>query len=402
LALGYLRKEEMNLDKIRAVHSFPIWLPQTQTWMYNQAKYLPGNVDVHVACEETRHLDQFAVPNIHNLKDISPLQYFWEMGLRKLRIRRKQNFLSSVISKTNADILHSHFGHIGWSNSRVAAYLSIRHIVTFYGTDVRMLPTRDQRWLYRYAELFDKADLFLCEGRHMAKELMGLGCRQEKIRIHHLGIDVETLPYRPRYLSDGEPLRVLIAANFREKKGIPYALEALAQLQRNMPVEITILGDAGPKLDSKREKRRILRTIERGRLKSRTRLLGYQPYSAFFDEAYKHHVFISPSVTASDGDTEGGAPVTLIEMIATGMPVISTIHCDIPEVVQYGMDDWLVNERDVTGLISKLEWLIDNKGNWNKFLTAGRGHVVEEFNAVRQGKRLAKIYEDTLGGCNEA
>ncbi len=65
--------------------------------------------------------------------------------------------------------------------------------------------------------------------------------------------------------------------------------------------------------------------------------MGYQPHSTLFAEAYRHHIFLSPSVTASTGDTEGGAPVSLIEMAATGMLIVSTTHCDIPEVIKHGV-----------------------------------------------------------------
>ncbi len=54
------------------------------------------------------------------------------------------------------------------------------------------------------------------------------------------------------------------------------------------------------------EKRRILDILEKNGMKSKTRLLGYQPYPVLFEQAYKHHIFLSPSVTAMDGDTEGG------------------------------------------------------------------------------------------------
>jgi colanic acid/amylovoran biosynthesis glycosyltransferase len=386
----------MTLDKIVAIHSFPVWLPQTQTWMFNQVKYLPDIVEVHVVCERTEHLEQFAVPNLHCLQKVSRFRYYWEKSLRKLHLRHARGFLTSIARKTGGHIIHSHFGHIGWTNLVIARQVKIRHVVTFYGADVTLLPTQDKRWLSRYRELFDKADLFLCEGPHMATRLIQLDCPKEKVMVHHLGIEIDTIPYKPRRWKNGEPLRVLIAASFREKKGIPYALEALSRLQHIVPVEITIIGDAGSERSSKKEKRRILEMIANNGLQLKTRLLGYQPYSAFFDEAYQHHVFISPSVTASDGDTEGGAPISLIEMMATGMPVVSTLHCDIPEVVRYGIDNWLVEERDVAGLVKKMQWLIENKDDWENFLLAGRRHVAREFNALQQGERLAKIYHDVF------
>ena len=112
------------------------------------------------------------------------------------------------------------------------------------------------------------------------------------------------------------PLRVLIAGSFREKKGIPYALEALGRLQQEIPLEITIIGDASERGEA--EKLQILDTIKTHNLWPKTRMLGYQPHAILLEEAYRHHIFLSPSVTASDGDTEGGLPVSIIEMAATG------------------------------------------------------------------------------------
>jgi len=386
----------MTPDKIVAIHSFPVWLPQTQTWMYNQVKYLPEAVEVHVVCERTEHLDQFAVPNIHSLQDVSRLRYFWERGLRKLELGHSLNFLTSIARKTDAHIIHSHFGDIGWMNLDAVRRAGVRHVVTFYGYDVNMLPTQNKKWLSRYGELFDQADAFLCEGPHMAQQLVKLGCPQEKVRVHHLGIEIEKIPYKPRQWHNGEPLRVLIASSFREKKGIPYALEALAQVQHELRLEISIIGDSNSEQRSQKEKQLMLGIIDRSGLGPKTRLLGFQPYSVLFDEAYKHHVFISPSVTASDGDTEGGAPVSIIDMMATGMPVVSTLHCDIPEVVQYGVENWLVKERDVTGLVNKIKWLIENSDEWNKMLSTGRKHVETEFSALQQGMKLENTYRNVL------
>jgi colanic acid/amylovoran biosynthesis glycosyltransferase len=191
-------------------------------------------------------------------------------------------------------------------------------------------------------------------------------------------------------------LRVLIVAGYKEKKGIPYALRALARLQSLVPVTITIIGDGALQPEGIREKRQILKTLSDTGLNAKTRLLGFQSYSVVLHEAYDHHVFLSPSVTASNGDTEGGAPVTLVEMMATGMPVVSTMHCDIPEVVKYGADDWLVAERDVEGLVDRLRWLVENRHHWDDRLAVGRKHIEKEYDATLQGKKLENLYRSVL------
>ena len=56
----------------KLIHSSTTWLPQTQTWMYNQVKQLQQlGVEAHVVCERTKNLDQFAVENIHSFENKS-------------------------------------------------------------------------------------------------------------------------------------------------------------------------------------------------------------------------------------------------------------------------------------------------------------------------------------------
>lgn len=378
------------------VHNYPIWLPQTQTWLYNQVRYLPGTVESHVVCEALENLDQFLLPNIHSLSEVSRPRYYWEKGLRRIGVRRYLSFLVQVCRRQRADVLHSHFGDVGWRNVGAAKRASLKHVVTFYGYDVGRLPRSDGRWYGRYRTLFRSVDRVLCEGPHMARRVASLGCPEHKVRVHRLGIRVDEIAFRPRTWDPAEPLRVLIAASFQEKKGIPYALEALGRLQHEIPLEITIIGDANKETRSQAEKRRIAATIEKYDLQSKVCILGYQPHDVFFEEAYEHHVFISPSITASDGDTEGGAPVSIIEMAASGIPIISTRHCDIPEIVQDGVTGLLADEGDIEGLVAHLRRLAEHPQQWRGMLEEGRKHVESHHNAVDQARELERVYEGVL------
>jgi len=66
------------------------------------------------------------------------------------------------------------------------------------------------------------------------------------------------------------------------------------------------------------------------------------------------HIFILHSVTASNGDMEG-TPVVLMEAQACGLPVISTYHSGVPEVVIDGKSGFLVPEKDIQALVEKIE-----------------------------------------------
>jgi colanic acid/amylovoran biosynthesis glycosyltransferase len=380
--------------KLTVVHSISDWLPITETWLYNQVRFLPPSVTSHVVCESTQNLDQFPFDHVHCAQDGFPLGYWLDAGFRKFGFRRHLGFLSRQLRLTRADVMHTHFGNSGWQDLQAARRAGVRYVVTFYGLDVTYLPRKDPVWLDRYAELFEHVDRVLCEGPFMAQSVVELGCAPDKVQVHHLGVAVDSIPFRPRKWQGDEPLRVLMAASFKEKKGIPFGLEALGRIRVEVPLEITIIGDADNKPRSLKEKEVILSTLDRTGLTECTRLLGYQTHARMFDEAMGHHVFLSPSVTASDGDTEGGAPVSIIEMCASGMPVVSSRHCDIPGIVLDGQTGYLAEERDVDGLIDCFRRLIDTRAAWGDMLAASRAHIEKEFNAVIQGEWLAGIYRE--------
>jgi colanic acid/amylovoran biosynthesis glycosyltransferase len=376
------------------VQSVQRWLPQTETWLYTQVTSLPDDIVSHVACTRTENFDQFPYPRVHALMDLPRWQHVWDRAMRRLRFRNHLHFLYAVARRTRARVLHSHFGFVGWRDLGVSRGLGIAHVVTFYGVDVLFYPTMDPRWRDRYREMFTEIDLVLCEGPFMGQSIVALGCPPPKMRVHHLGIDLSLIPFEPRTWKPGETLRVLMSGSFREKKGFPYALEALARLRKTVPLEITLIGDQHGEPRTIREKEKILEAIDRGGLADCTRMPGYQPYRVVMEEARRHHVFLSPSVVAADGDTEGGAPVSLIEMSASGMMIVSTTHCDIPGVILDGKTGLLAPERDVDALVDHLHWIVAHPDRWPDMQRAGRTHMETEFDARRQGERLGAIYRE--------
>ncbi|NJM05051.1 colanic acid biosynthesis glycosyltransferase WcaL [Candidatus Gracilibacteria bacterium] len=375
-------------------HSVVSWLPTTMNWVYNQIQYTPGFTPI-------------VLTNDRANEQIYPLEHVYQVPgaplatLRRLRdlfgLRSTPALYQQAVKRHNVQILHSHFGDRAWFDRPLARKHGLRHVVTFYGYDVNKLPRNKPYWRWRYRELFAEADLFLCEGPFMARCLVDLGCPQHKVRVQRLGVEVEKIAYRPRQLRPGEPLRILIAGSFREKKGIPYAVEAVGMLYAEHPqLALTIIGDSSGNAAEVREKRAILETISRYNLGPVTRLLGYQPYSHLLEEAYQSHIFLSPSVTASDGDTEGGAPVSLIDMAASGMPIVSTTHCDIPGIVGHGTNGLLAPERDAATLVQHLRWLLRHPECWQAMAQAGRQRIAADFDARKQGVGLAKYYQQYI------
>jgi len=386
------------MHKQVVIHNVHTWVHLTENWLYTQVKYLPQEVESHVVCRSTANLDAFEVPHIHCWLDQSASRraLIVLQGLLTLRtrFRRHSAHLVDVARRHRASVVHSHFGYIGWSYKDAVRRAGLKHVVTFYGVDANRLPYEDPRWRARYHALFRHVDRVLCEGPHLAKLVVQLGCPPEKVTVHHLGIRIDTIPFQPRRRRADEPLRVLIAASFREKKGIPLALEALGRIRDHLPLEVTIIGDSGPTAEGVQEKARIMEGIKKHNLTSTVRLLGFQPHRRLLEEAYKHHIFVSPSFTTSNGDCEGGAPVGMIEMAASGLPVVSTRHCDIPEVFGPDSGYLLADERDVGRVAERILWLAENPDAWNEITTSIRQRLEQEYDAVKQAIQLAGIYRD--------
>ena len=155
---------------------------------------------------------------------------------------------------------------------------------------------------------------------------------------------------------------------------------------------MTLIGDTAGKAGDEEEKRTICGLLEQ--LDGVVTWIGFLPYPAFRVAVLTHHLFLSPSVTAGDGDSEGGAPVTIIEAEATGMPILSTLHADIPEVVVDGKSGLLSQERDVDSMAENLERLVAEPDLWEQMGRCGRRHVEGNFDVRRQVARLEEIYSE--------
>jgi len=85
----------------------------------------------------------------------------------------------------------------------------------------------------------------------------------------------------------------------------------------------------------------------------------------------------------------------LKEAMAMGLPVVSTWHGGIPEIVQDGVSGFLVPERDVDALVEKLQYLIDHPEIWLNMGQAGREYVLTHYEMNGLSDRLVEIYRQS-------
>lgn len=310
-------------------------------------------------------------------------------GIGKRIVGNYDLYRKLVLRLNRVQLFHAHFGPTGYGLLEIKEKLGLPLITTFYGYDMSKLP-RNIEWKEKYKELFEKGDLFLVEGSNMKRELISLGCPKAKIKIQHIAIDTNQFDFRKRVPKFNSKVILLFCGRFSEKKGLIYALMAFKEVIPRFPnIEFRIIGDGELRPT-------IEKYINANGLKSNVKILGMQPHHVVIKEMGHADIFIQPSITAKNGDTEGGAPTIILEAQAAGVPVLSTYHADIPEVVIPGKSALLSKEKDWQGLAHNLLYLLENQDRWAEMSKYGRQRVEAEYNIFNEVKSLEKIYSQIL------
>ena len=289
------------------------------------------------------------------------------------------------------DIVHCHFGLNGQIAVALkeAGVIKGKVITTFYGYDLSYVIRREGA--DTYAELFDKGDLFVAISETMRDELVRLGCSRKKIIVHKLGVDLEYFTFSPNPVKNDISVRLLTVGRFVEKKGIEYAIRAIATaVKRNPNIHYQIVGDG-----ELREKFKHL--IAQLNVEEHIELLGWRTSEEVAKLMAEAHAFLAPSVTSENGDQEG-TPSVIIEALARGLPVLSTRHGGIPELVQDTESGFLVPEKDTSALAERIEYLVGHPEKWDHMSRAGREWVEEHHDINRLNDQLVKVFERVLNG----
>lgn len=308
---------------------------------------------------------------------------------RKAASLRMLYAVASYIGSEPYDIIHCHFGPNGLLGARLrdVGVLNGRLVTAFHGYDITRYV--DSNGSHIYNSLFEQGDFFLPIRERWKDTLVRLGCNENKIAVHHMGVDCSRLVFRTVRPESDTPVRILTIARLVEKKGVEYGIRAVAKISSKYHnIEYNIIGD-GPL------RNHCACIIEELNAADKIHLLGWKNQKEVDGMLNISHIFLGPSVTSAKGDKEG-IPVALMEAMATGLPVVSTRHSGIPELVQDGISGFLVPEKDVDALAERLLYLIEHPEIWPKMGSAGRAYVEANYDINKLNDRLVEIYGQLL------
>lgn len=210
-----------------------------------------------------------------------------------------------------------------------------------------------------------------------------LGDRPARIELVHNGIDLSRFHQTPRP-TEG-PFTILAVARFVEKKGLPYLVEACHLLRRRgIDFRCNLVGKG------------MLRgtleaAIRRHGLQDRVHLLGPHTQDEIVDRYREASVLALPCIVGEDGNRDG-LPVSIVEALACGLPVVSTPVTGIPEVVVPGVNGLLVEEKDPVGLADALESLARDRELLEELASNARRSVEATFDQDTTAARLRELF----------
>ncbi|HIK16971.1 MAG TPA: glycosyltransferase [Leptolyngbyaceae cyanobacterium M33_DOE_097] len=298
--------------------------------------------------------------------------------------------IKSGRAKQAYDILFCHFGGNGvlGMHLRSVGALQGKLVTVFHGIDLSLELKLFGQGIYD--QLFRQGDLFLPISDRWKQKLIELGCPAKKIITHRMGIDLSK--FRPQRTSENraqDSITLLSVCRLTPKKGVEYGIRAVASLlDKEQKIHYYIIGDG-------EEKEKLTALIDQLSAQTSIHLLGWKNETEILEFLQSCDVFIAPSVTSERGDEEG-IPMVLMEAMAMEIPVVSTFHSGIPELVKDRYCGLLAPERNVEQLATNIKLLTAQLEARQKMGKLGRTVVEAEYNLHKLNQKLELLFLKTI------
>lgn len=305
--------------------------------------------------------------------------------LRTLALFPKSVYLARTLPEKGIRHVHSHFATHATTMAYIISALSdITYSFTVHGPDifVHRLLLREKiagAKFIRAVSTFNKA--FLC-GLYPA-------LTDDKVEVVHMGVNPDVYAEEAQSARKSQRPKLLSVAAMTPSRGFPFLIDAIARLVKDgVDVECTIVGDGSLRAVTKR-------WVEDNNLSGSVHLAGVLPQHEVARFMGETDVFVLPSVIAQDGQMDG-IPISLMEAMAAGKPVIASGISGIPELVTHEVNGFLIDSTHAGRVAQAVQRLIENPALRERMGRAGQQKVRREFDVRVTSARMIALF-DHLG-----
>ncbi|MFE4811637.1 glycosyltransferase [Peribacillus simplex] len=336
-----------------------------QRFIYNQIVKISGYRSIVIGPFENTNHTEFPFENYYNLNKIKDLEYFF----------KEQEIIA----------VHAHHGRHGQEILPVCEKYNIPLIVSIRGRDGSDRPEIFKKNAKRYSSLIKHGAHFFPVCQYLAQGLRSFGIPDDKIHVLYGGIELDLFTYSTPTLPKEGEIRVLSVGRLVDKKGFITLLKAFKRIYIQYPnarLHIIGVGEDEDKIKS---------VITEFNLKDAVILRGAMDSKQVSSELKKAHIFCLASQTAKNGDIEG-IPNALKEAMASGLPVVSTQHAGIPELIEHQKTGYLAPEKNDMELAKGIQFFLEHPEVWNDYTERARKVIEENFDINKQIMEQQRLY----------
>ncbi len=317
------------------------------------------------------------------------IKRFYLKYIRKLPpvyYRGELQVLIKLLKRRPADVMHAYFGHTGVHLLPFIQEWDKPCVVSFHGMDIQLRP-QQEGYDAQMQELLQTVPLVLARSRSLMDGLERLGCPKEKLRLNRTGIPLAQFPFQQRPMPVDGSWRFVQACRLIAKKGLGTAIRAFAQFHELHPKAKFCIAGEGP---MKGELEKLIGELGLGEAVELRGFLSQEDLAALYARS---HIFLHPSEMPPDQNQEG-VPNSMLEAMATGLPVLATTHGGIPEAVTHERTGLLVPERDIEALFQAMLQITAETDVLYILGEAASRAVREEFEQGKQIEKLESYYDE--------
>ncbi|MBN3582538.1 glycosyltransferase [Algoriphagus aestuarii] len=367
------------MEKIRVCFTSTDINAYSETFIQNLKNSLQAEIfhcygDMFPCVSEDKNLQSYKTPPLLDL-----IKH--RVGIIKRPLR--EFYLIKYLKVQRINLIFANYGPSGALLAPMALNLNIPLIVHFHGFDASIYDVLN-KYKEDYIKMFSIAKAIIVVSDEMKLDLLSLGAPEGKLvkmtySPKHLFFEIT-----PNYHSN----QVLAIGRFVEKKAPYLTLLAFKKAKAICPeLKLKFVG-VGALLPVCQDLCKSLGIIE-------VNFTGVLSPEEIAQEMSKSFCLIQHSKQASNGDKEG-TPVAILEALAAGLPVISTLHAGIPEVVMDGVNGFLVEEGDINSMSQRLINIAHDRDLAREFGQKGKEYLLKNFNPQEYHERINNLIKETV------
>lgn len=348
----------------------------SETFIHAHKTKLKGKIFYYYGLKKNKKLE-----GAGNLKN------FWQKI--KSRIQRKlfgkdyswyfEQFLKTSFRKNKINVVFAEYGTTAQANISLIKELNLPLVVHFHGFDASNREVIKEHGYYK--EVFDVAKFVVVVSVKMYNKLLEIGCPAHKLVYNVYGPDDIFFQVKPQFSRQ----QFIAVGRFVEKKAPYYVILAFKKVLEKFPKAKLIMAGNGALLAVCKNLSKYY-DLEQNIVFPG--VITPQQYMVYLETSI---AMVQHSITAESGDSEG-TPLSILEASAAGLPVISTKHAGIPDVIIDQKTGLLTEEHDVDGMAENMIKVIKDPEMASNLGENGKQNIKKNYTLQRH----IKVLDDLL------